>query len=139
MVPHLHIPHTLGLWQKKNPDNPWIRYTEALVKSFLTSERIQFNRVILSNKLKADYVSTLAEMESAVFLAQQGFVVIVEPKAPEKGPDLLAEWDGVPYFVMTGWNMHPCPGSVSISYLLPCRGRACKVKRGFFSNSYHHS
>jgi len=38
-------------------------------------------------------------MESAVFLAEQGFTVTFEPTAPLKGPDLRADWEGVPYFV----------------------------------------
>ncbi len=91
--------HPLGLWQKRNPDNPWVKYSEDLVRSFFTNERIKFNGDALLNKLKSEYVSTLAEMESAAFLAQQGFVVTVEPMAPEKGPDLRAERDGIPYFV----------------------------------------
>jgi hypothetical protein len=91
--------HLLGRWQKKTPDNPWVRHTETLAKFFFTSERIKFNPEVLSSKLKAEYVSTLAEMESAQFIAQQGFSVIVEPTAPDKGPDLQAEQDGVPYFV----------------------------------------
>lgn len=70
-----------------------------MVKTFLTSDQIKFNPETLANKLKAEYVSTVAEMESAVFLAQQGFAVTVEPTAPERGPDLRAELGGIPYFV----------------------------------------
>lgn len=91
--------HLLGLWQKKNPNNPWVKYTEELVKAIVTSERIKFKPEVLAQKLKAEWVPTLAEMESAVFLAQQGFEVTIEAAAPEKGPDLQADWGGVPYFV----------------------------------------
>jgi hypothetical protein len=86
--------HLLGRWQKKNANNPWVMYTEELAKVVLTSERVKFNPEILAQKLKEDYVPTLAEMESAVFLIRQGFEVTVEPYAPEKGPDLRADSDG---------------------------------------------
>ena len=91
--------HLLGRWQKKNGNNPWVRYTEELAKVILTSERIKFNSDILAQKLREDYVPTLAEMESAVFLIQQGFEVTIEPFAPEKGPDLRADSGGASYFV----------------------------------------
>lgn len=91
--------HLLGRWQKKNGNNPWVLYTEELVKTILTSKNIQFDRPTLAQKLGADYQSTLAEMEVTAFLAAQGFSIVVEPTAPERGPDLRAEWDGTPYFV----------------------------------------
>lgn len=93
--------HLLGRWQKKDPNNVWVKYTEELVAIILTSKNIKFNREVLANKLRsnADFVSTLAETESAVFLAQQGLAVTLEPMAPQKGPDLCAECDGVPYFI----------------------------------------
>ena len=92
--------HWLGLWQKKDPANGWVPYTESLVQTVLSSKQISFDAAVLTNKLKsADVISTLAEMESAVFLAQQGFTVTFEPTAPLKGPDLRADWQGVPYFV----------------------------------------
>jgi hypothetical protein len=91
--------HLLGRWQKKNANNPWVKYTEDLVKVILTSERAKFNPEVLAQKLKEDYVPTLAEMESTVFLIGQGFEVTVEPYAPEKGPDIRADFDGVAYFV----------------------------------------
>lgn len=91
--------HPLGRWQKSDPNNPWIPYIEHLVKFILTDNRITFVTKDLRRKLRTEYVSTVAEMESAVFLAQQGFVVTVEPTAPKKGPDLLAEWEGIPYYV----------------------------------------
>jgi len=91
--------HPLGRWQKSAPNNPWVPYIEELVKSALTDKRIKFVQKDLRRKLKAEYVSTIAEIESAVFLAQQGFVVTLEPTAPKKGPDLRADWEGIPYFV----------------------------------------
>jgi hypothetical protein len=92
--------HWLGLWQKKDSANAWVPYTESLVQAVLSSKQISFDATVLTNKLKsADIVSTLAEMESAVFLALQGFTVTFEPTAPLKGPDLRADWEGVPYFV----------------------------------------
>jgi hypothetical protein len=92
--------HWLGLWQKKDPANVWVPYAESLVHSVLSIKKISADAAVLTNKLKSpDIVSTLAEMESAVFLAEQGFTVTVEPIAPLKGPDLRADWQGVPYFV----------------------------------------
>jgi len=91
--------HLLGQWQHKAPANPWVPYTEELVKTILTSAKIKLERESLARKLDADYVSTLAEMESAVFLEQQGFSVTLEPTTPEKGPDLRADWEDTPYFV----------------------------------------
>lgn len=93
--------HWLGLWQKQDPNNLWITYTETLVKSILTSENIKLDREPLANKLKSrtDFVSTLAEMETATYLAAKGFGVTIEPTAPRKGPDLRADWEGVSYFV----------------------------------------
>ena len=91
--------HLLGQWQEKDQNNLWVPYTEELVRSILTSENTKLDRVVLAQKLEADYVSTLAEMESAVFFDGQGFSVIFEPTAPNKGPDLRLDWEGVPYFV----------------------------------------
>ena len=91
--------HLLGRRQKKNANKPWVRYTEELAKVILTSESVKLNPEVLAQKLKEDYVPTLAEMESAVFLIRQGFEVTVEPYAPEKGPDLRADSEGVAYFV----------------------------------------
>jgi len=91
--------HPLGRLQKNAPNNPWVPYLEGLVKSILTDKRIKFVPKNLKRKLKSEYDSTIAEMESAVFLAEQGFVVTLEPTAPKKGPDILAEWEGIPYFV----------------------------------------
>lgn len=91
--------HLLGQWQKKDPDNVWVPYTEELVKSILTNTKITLDRVSLAQKLRAEYVATLAEIETAVFLAHQGFAVVLEPMAPQKGPDLRADWEQTPYFV----------------------------------------
>jgi hypothetical protein len=93
--------HRLGRWREKDPNNLWVKYIEELVKVILTSGNIKFIPEALANKLKSesDFVSTLAEMESATFLAQRGFTVTLEPMAPRKGPDLRADWEGIPYFV----------------------------------------
>ena len=93
--------HRLGLWQQNDPDNLWLKYTEDLLEQVLTNRNITLKRETLAAKLKSknDFVPTLAEMESALFLAQQGFAVTVEPSAPETGPDIQADWQGTPYFV----------------------------------------
>jgi hypothetical protein len=91
--------HPLGRWKKHDPNNPWVPCVDGLVKAMLTDGHIKCVTKDLRRKLNAEYVSTLAEMESAVFLAVQGFAVTVEPTAPKRGPDLLAERDGVSYFV----------------------------------------
>jgi hypothetical protein len=93
--------HLLGRWQKNNPSALWVTYTEGLVKAILTSDKVKLDSKVLADKLKSvkGFVPTLAEMESATFLAAQGFTVTLEPTAPEKGPDLRADWEGVPYFV----------------------------------------
>jgi hypothetical protein len=93
--------HLLGLWQKNDSYRFWVLHTEGLVKAILTSRNIVLKPEVLSTKLKSetDFVSTLAEMETTVFLADQGFAVTVEPSAPQKGPDIRADWQGVPYFV----------------------------------------
>ncbi len=93
--------HWLGLWQKKNSNNIWVKYTERLTRAILTNKNISLDSEGLAKKLRSrtDCVSTLAEMESAIFLAEKGFAVTLEPTAPLKGPDLRADWHGVPYFV----------------------------------------
>jgi hypothetical protein len=93
--------HLLGRWQKNDPNSPWMEYTERLVENLLTSKNIKFDSEVLAKKLKSksDFVSTLAEMEYAAFLAQQAFTVTLEPTAPLKGPDIRADCEGVPYFV----------------------------------------
>ena len=91
--------HLLGRWQKRNPNNLWVPYTEELVKTILTSNNIQLDTATLAQKLGADYRSTLAELEVTAFLARQGFSILIEPTAPERGPDLRADWDDTHYFV----------------------------------------
>ena len=91
--------HLLGRWQKRNPNNLWVPYTEELVKTILTSKNIQLDTATLAQKLDADYRSTLAEMEVTAFLAEQRFSILVEPTAPERGPDLRADWGDTHYFV----------------------------------------
>jgi len=93
--------HLLGLWHQKDPDNLWLKYTEDLLGQVLTNRKITLKREALAAKLKSktDFVPTLAEMESALFLAQREFAVTVEPSAPEKGLDIQADWQGTPYFV----------------------------------------
>jgi hypothetical protein len=91
--------HCLGRWQKKDPNNIWVPYVEGLAKLLLTDRRIKVVAKDLKRKFKSEFLSTLAEMETAVFLAQQGFVVTLEPTVPKKGPDMVAEWEGISYFV----------------------------------------
>jgi hypothetical protein len=93
--------HWLGLWQKEDSNHIWLKYTEGLTRAILTNKNISLDSEGLAKKLRSrtDCVSTLAEMESAIFLAEKGFAVTLEPTAPLKGPDLRADWDGVPYFV----------------------------------------
>lgn len=91
--------HLLGRWQKRNPNNLWVPYTEELVETILKSKNIQLDAATLAQKLGADYRSTLAEMEVTAFLAGQGFSILVEPTAPERGPDLRADWGDTHYFV----------------------------------------
>ena len=78
-----------------------MKHTETLVEAILTGTNVKFDSEVLASKIesKTDFVSTLAEMESTVFLAEQGFKVTLEPMAPKKGPDLRADWEEVPYFV----------------------------------------
>lgn len=98
--------HLLGQWWKKGDQNPWVAYTESLAREMLTSDKIHLDRAALAKKLKADYVSTLAEMEEAVFLLQQGFSVVLEPTYPKKGPDLRADWEDTPYFIEVKTVVH---------------------------------
>jgi hypothetical protein len=91
--------HVLGLLYKKDPNSPWVRHVEELVKEFLANPNVKFDAQVLADKIKDPFVSTLAEMESAAFLARQGFTVVLEPSAPQKGPDIRADWGDVPYFV----------------------------------------
>src|SRR5579862_2175345 len=98
--------HLLGQWWKKGDQNPWVAHTESLAQEILTSDKIHLDRVALAQKLKADYVSTLAEMEAAVFLLKQGFSVVLEPTYPKKGPDLRADWKETSYFIEVKTVVH---------------------------------
>jgi len=91
--------HPLGLQQKHDPNSPWVRHAEELLKEIFTNQTIKFDAKVLAAKIKDPYVSTLAEMESAAFLAKQGFAVTLEPSAPDRGPDIRADWERVPYFI----------------------------------------
>jgi hypothetical protein len=91
--------HMLGLQYKRDKDDPWVRHAEELVKEILTNPRVKCDATILAAKIKDPYDSTLAEMESAVFLVRQGFEIALEPTAPKKGPDIRADREGVSYFV----------------------------------------
>ena len=91
--------HMLGLQYKRDKDDPWARHAEELVKEILTNPRVKFDATILAAKIKDPYDSTLAEMESAVFLVRQGFEIVLEPTAPKRGPDIRADREGVSYFV----------------------------------------
>lgn len=98
--------HLLGQWWKKGDQNPWVAYTESLAQEILASDKIHLDRVALAQKLEADYVSTLPEMEAAVFLLRQGFSVVLEPTYPEKGPDLRADWEETSYFIEVKTVVH---------------------------------
>jgi len=98
--------HLLGQWWKKGDQNPWVAHTESLAQEILTSDKIHLDRVALAQKLKADYGSTLAEMEAAVFLLKQGFSVVLEPTYPKKGPDLRADWKETSYFIEVKTVVH---------------------------------
>lgn len=91
--------HMLGRQYKRDKNDPWIRHADELVKEILTNPHVKFAATILAAKIKDPYDSTLAEMESAVFLLRQGFEIVLEPTAPERGPDIRADRDGISYFI----------------------------------------
>ena len=91
--------HALGRWWRKDVSNAWLPHSESLIRNLLTSDRVTMDREALAAKLKAEYVSTLAELETAVFLEQSGFQVVLEPFAPERGADLRADFNEVPYYL----------------------------------------
>ncbi len=64
--------HLLGRWYRKADGNPWVQYTDQLVGSLLGSDKVTFDKVALARKLAAEYDSTLAEIEVAVHLLEQG-------------------------------------------------------------------
>jgi hypothetical protein len=82
--------HLLGKWHKKNPDNPVTKYTDELVGVALRADALKCDLSRLASKLQGEYVDTLTELGYAVFLTKQGLQVVMEPTAPEAGPDLLA-------------------------------------------------
>ena len=65
----------------------------------MTNPRVKFDAQVLADKIKDPYDSTLAEIESAVFLARQGFEIVLEPNAPDAGPDIRADLESIAYFV----------------------------------------
>jgi len=91
--------HRLGRQYKRDKDDPWVRHAEELVKEILTNPHMKCDATMLAAKIKDPYDSTLAEMESAVFLLRQGFEIVLEPTAPERGPDIRADRDGASYFI----------------------------------------
>lgn len=91
--------HLLGHWHRKSGGNPWVQYTDQLVERLMGSDRLVFDKTALARKLAAEYVPTLAEIEVAVHLLEQGFSLVLEPTAPAKGPDLRADIADKSYFV----------------------------------------
>lgn len=71
----------------------------SLVGSLLEADKVTFDKVALARKLTAEYTSTLAEIEVAAHLLEQGFGLVLEPAAPAKGPDLRADIGGKSYFI----------------------------------------
>lgn len=90
--------HALGRWQETNPRNPVVPHVESLLEYLFSRGNIKFNWERLEQKLNAEFAPTLAELEWAVWLAQGGFSVVIEPFAPKKGPDLEVHKDNT-YFV----------------------------------------
>lgn len=88
--------HPLGKWHRKHPNNPVIRYVEELA-GFVLDGAVRCNASRLASKLKGEFAETLIELGYAVFLARRGFRVMMEPRAPEAGPDLLAVRNGEYY------------------------------------------
>lgn len=92
--------HLLGRWHARNPNNPVTKHTDELVGSLLLNEnRIKCDLERLATKLKAEFADTLIELDYAVFLANQGFQIHMEPTAPQAGPDLLATRGDERYYV----------------------------------------
>lgn len=91
--------HLLGQYHKNEKARVWLKHTEELVKNLLTNPKVKFDAEVLADKIKDPFISTLAEIESAAFLARQGFGIVLEPNAPKRGPDIRADWESVSYFV----------------------------------------
>lgn len=60
--------HLLGRWQKRNPNNLWVPYSEELAKTIITSKNIQLDTATLAQKLDADYRSS--RFSSRIILAR---------------------------------------------------------------------
>lgn len=92
--------HLLGRWYARNPNNPVTKYADELVGFLLRNEnRIKCDLQRLATKLKAEFADTLIELDYAVFLANRGFQIHMEPTAPQAGPDLLAAQGNEQYYV----------------------------------------
>jgi len=91
--------HLLGQYQRNEQARVWLKHTEELIEELLTNPKIKFDARVIADKIKDPFISTLAEIESAAFLAQQGFSIVLEPNAPAVGPDIRADWHGVSYFI----------------------------------------
>jgi hypothetical protein len=89
----------LGQWYRRNEKSLWVCYTEGLIGSLLGDERVTLDRETLAGKLAAEYISTLAEIEVAIFLLGKGCSVILEPTAPLRGPDMRADHAEQSYYV----------------------------------------
>jgi hypothetical protein len=82
--------HLLGKWHKKDEDNPVGKYTDELVGYALRGDALRCDVARLATKLQGEFVDTLVELGYAVFLAEQGMEVTMEPTFPLAGPDLRA-------------------------------------------------
>lgn len=91
--------HPLGVWLRTHPKNEVVSYVERLSEFLYAHPKIIFDAKSLPNKLKAEFASTLTEIDWAVFLAGKGFAVVMEPFAPKRGPDLQADRSGDSYFL----------------------------------------
>src|SRR5579872_3942265 len=91
--------HLLGRWYQKGKDNPVTGYTDMLVGYALKEKSLRCNIPRLATKLQGEFVDTLVELGYAVFLADRGTQVTMEPTAPLAGPDLRVEKRGSTYFV----------------------------------------
>jgi hypothetical protein len=85
--------HLLGKWHKKDKENPVGKYTDELLGCALRGEALRCDVARLATKLQGEFVDTLVELGYAVFLAEQGMEVTMEPTFPLSGPDLRAAKD----------------------------------------------
>lgn len=92
--------HLLGRWYARDPNNPVTKHTDQLAGFLLLNgNRIKCDVQRLAAKLKAEFADTLIELDYAVFLANRGFQIHMEPTAPQAGPDLLASRGDERYYV----------------------------------------